>query len=85
MNPGLMFEGDSGKQVTLLRLTSLSLRSKEKFKLPYNFEETPYVDPVFLPRVIYENVNILFIEIYRIQYFESGFSGKVINFGLKKL
>jgi hypothetical protein len=64
MNPGFTFEGDTGEEVTLLGLTSLSLWSKEKFKLPCNFEESPYVDPVFLPHVIYENVNILFIEIY---------------------
>jgi hypothetical protein len=36
--------------------------SKAKFKSPCNFEESTYV-----ARVIYENVAIVFIEIYRIR------------------
>jgi hypothetical protein len=41
-----------------------------------------------MPRAIYENVDIVFIEIYHmvfIKYFESAFFLKVIHFGLKKL
>jgi len=56
-----MFEGDSGEEVALWILTSLSRWSKAKFKLPCNFEE---LSRIFLPHVIYENVNIVFIEIY---------------------
>jgi hypothetical protein len=41
---------------------------------------------IFLPRVIYENVNIVFIELYRIhKVFWKWFSYKVIHFGLKNL
>ena len=55
--PGLTLERDSGEEVALWRLTSLSCRSKAKFKSPCNFEETPYVVArVFSPLVIYENV-----------------------------
>jgi hypothetical protein len=64
--PGFTLEGDLGKEVTLWELTSLSRWSKAKFKSPCNFEELLYVARVFLPRVIKENVNIVFIEIYRI-------------------
>jgi hypothetical protein len=35
-----------------------------KSKLPWNFEESTYVASVFLPHVIYENVDIVFIGIY---------------------
>ena len=42
-DPGLTLEGDSGKEIALWRLTSLSRWSKVKFKLPCNFEESPYV------------------------------------------
>jgi hypothetical protein len=38
---GLTFEGDSGEEVTLWRLTSLLRWSKAKFKSPFNFEESP--------------------------------------------
>jgi hypothetical protein len=38
---GLTFEGDSGEEVTLWRLTSLFRWSKAKFKSPFNFEELP--------------------------------------------
>jgi hypothetical protein len=31
-----------------------------------NIEESPYVARIFLPRAIYENVDIVFIEIYGI-------------------
>jgi hypothetical protein len=61
-----MLEGDSGEEVALWRLTSLSCWSKAKFKSPCNFEESPYVAArVFSPLVIYENVDIvhMFIEI----------------------
>jgi hypothetical protein len=44
-------------------LTLLS-RSKTKSILPCNFEELTYVAHVFLPHVIYENVDIVFIGIY---------------------
>jgi hypothetical protein len=37
-----------------------------KFKEPCNFEESPYVARIFLPRAIFENVDIVFIEIYGI-------------------
>ena len=50
------------KEVALWRLTSLSRWSKAKFKSPCNFEESPYV-----ARLIYENVVIVFIEIYCIR------------------
>jgi hypothetical protein len=60
--PGLTLEGDSGEEVALWRLTSLSRRSKAKFKSPRNFEETPYVAArVFSPLVIYENVDIVHV------------------------
>ena len=68
---GLTLEGDSGEEVTLWRLTSLSRWSEAKFKSPCNFEESPYVVArLFSPFVIYENVDIMhvFIEIYRIRY-----------------
>jgi hypothetical protein len=68
---GLTLEGDSGEEVALWRLTSLSHWSKAKFKSPCNFEESPHVAAcVFSPLVIYENVDIVhvFIEIYRIRY-----------------
>ena len=64
-----MLEGDSGEEIALWRLTSLSRWSKAKFKSPCNFEESPYVAAgVFSPLLIYENVDIVhvFIEIYRI-------------------
>jgi len=66
-----MLEGDSGEEVALWRLTSLSRWSKAKLKSPCNFEESPYVAArVFSSLVIYENVDIVhvFIEIYRICY-----------------
>ena len=66
---GLTLEGDSGKEVALWRLTSLSRWSKAKFKSLCNFEESPYAAArVFSPLVIDENVDIVhvFIEIYRI-------------------
>jgi len=57
---GLTLEGDSGEEVALWRLTSLSRWSKEKFKSPCNFEESPYVAAcAFSPLVIYENVDIV--------------------------
>ena len=60
-------------------------RIKVKLKLPSNFEESPYVAHIFLPHVIYENVDVVFIEIYRIhEVFWKWFSWKVIHFGLKK-
>ena len=36
------------------------------FKYPCNYEESPYAARVFLPCAIYENVDIVFIEIYGI-------------------
>jgi hypothetical protein len=59
---GLTLEGNYGEEVALWRLTSLSRWSKVKFKSPCNFEESPYV-----ACVIYENVDIMFIEIYCIR------------------
>ena len=59
---GLTLEGNYGEEVALWRLTSLSRWSKAKFMLPCNFEESLYVDCV-----IYENVDIVFIEIYCIR------------------
>ena len=74
---GLTFESDSGEEAALWRLTSLSRLLKAKFKLPCNFEESPYVTRIFLPCVIYENVNIMFTEIYvSMKYFESDFLEK---------
>jgi len=58
---GLTLEGE---EVALWRLTSISRCSKAKFKYPCNFEESPYVAHVFLPRAIYENIDIVFIEFY---------------------
>jgi hypothetical protein len=54
----------------LRRLTSLSRWSKEKFKSPCNFEESPYVAAlVFSPLVIYKNVDIVaFQRILNCQY-----------------
>ena len=57
----LTFEGDSVEEVVLWSLSSLS---KTKSKSPWNFEESTYVASVFLPLVIYENVDIVFIGIY---------------------
>ena len=80
--PGLTLEGDSVKEVVLWSLTSLSHWSKTKSKSPSNFEVSTYVASVFLPRVIYENVNIVFIGILQqtsivsIKYFESDFCEK---------
>lgn len=54
---GLTFERDSGEGVTLWSLTWLS-RSK-----------LPYVARIILPCVIYENVDVVFIEIYQMQVF----------------
>jgi hypothetical protein len=71
MQPGLTLEGNSGEEVTLWRLTSLSRLSKAKFKSPCNVEESPYVAAcIFSPLVIYEIVDIVhvFIEIYPIHY-----------------
>jgi hypothetical protein len=34
--------------------------------MPCNFEESPYVARVFLPRDIYENIDIVFMEFYGI-------------------
>ena len=71
ISAGLTLEGDLGEEVALWRLNSLSRWSKEKFKSPCNFEESPYVAArVFSPLVIYENVDIVhvFIKIYRIRY-----------------
>ena len=62
-NAGLTLEGEV---VALGRLTSISRWSKVKFKQPCNFEESPYVVRVFLPRAIYENIDIVFIEFYGI-------------------
>jgi hypothetical protein len=51
-------------------LTSLSRRSKAKFKSPRNFEETPYVAArVFSPLVIYENVDIVHVFIVQGDFF----------------
>ena len=55
--PRFTFEGDSVEEVVLGSLTSLSHWSKMKSK-------STYVASVFLPGVIYENVNIVFIGIY---------------------
>jgi hypothetical protein len=62
----LTLEGDSGKEVALWRLTLFSRWSKAKFKSACNFEESPYDGSIFLPCVIYINVDIMFIGIYRI-------------------
>ena len=82
----LTFEGESGEEVPLLRLTSLSRWSVVKFKTPCNFDESSYVASVLLPRVIYENIDIVFIEIYRIQLsMLKVIFLKYIPFRLKKL
>jgi hypothetical protein len=62
--PVLTFEGDSVEEVDLWSLTLLFRWSKTKSKSPWNFEESTYVASVYLPRVIYENVDIVFIGIY---------------------
>ena len=62
---GLVLEGVSGEGVAFWRFTLLSRWSKVKFKLPCNFKESPYVDHISLPNVIYEHVDIMLIEIYR--------------------
>ena len=70
----------------LWRSTSLSRWSVAKFKPPCNFEESSYIARIFLPRVIHENIDIVFIENYRIhEVFWKLFSWNVIHFGLKKL
>jgi hypothetical protein len=51
-----------GVEVALPRLTTLSRWSKAKFKSPCNLKKLPYVASIFLPRVIFENVDIVFIE-----------------------
>ena len=66
----------SGFSVFYIVLQGSRRRAK---KSPWNFEESPYVTAhVFSALVIYENVDIVdvFIEIYRIKYFESDFLGK---------
>ena len=64
-----------GKEVTLLRLISLSRWSKAKFKSPWNFEELPYIS-----HVIYENVDMVFIEsIVCVKYFESDVLENIYN------
>jgi hypothetical protein len=60
-----MLDGDLVEEVALWRLTSHSCWSKAKFKSVCNFEELNYVACIILPRVIYENVDIVLIEIYR--------------------
>jgi len=60
---GLRFAGDSGEEVVLWMLTLLSRWSKLKFKSPCNFEELPYDALIFLPRVIDEIIDMVFIEI----------------------
>ena len=60
----LTFEGDSVEEVVLGSLTSLSRWSKMKSKSPWNFEESTYVASIFLPRVIYESVDIVFFGIF---------------------
>jgi hypothetical protein len=50
-------------QYRIASLTSLSPWSKAQFKSPCNFEELPYVAHIFSSGVIYENVDIVFIEI----------------------
>ena len=64
--PGLTFKDDSGEEVALWRLTSLSCLSKTKFKSACNFEEMPYVARIFLLNVISDIVDMVFIEIYRV-------------------
>ena len=44
---GLTFEDNSGKEVVLWRLASLSRLSKAKFKSPCNFEESPCRTHIF--------------------------------------
>jgi hypothetical protein len=52
----LTFDGHCVEKVMFWSLTLLS-RSKTKSILPFNFEELTYVAHVFLPHVIYENVD----------------------------
>ena len=78
-------EGDSGEEVILWRLTSLYRWSKTNFKSPCNFEELSYGACLFSSCVIYENVDIVFIEIYCILMFSlKRFSWKTIHYGWKK-
>ena len=66
---GLTFEGDSCKEVTLWRLTSLSRWSKANFKSPYNFEESPtyFCHEPFMKIVI----SCLLKSVLSMKYFES--------------
>ena len=82
---GLMLEGDSGEEVTLWRLNSLSRWSKVKFKSPCNFEELPYVaDCIFSLLVIYLWKCRYRAHVYwNLSYlFWKWFSWKVIHYGL---
>jgi len=49
-----------------VKVDSPSSWSKAKLKSHCNFEKLPYVAPVFLPCVIYENVDIMFIDIIHV-------------------
>ena len=58
---GLALEGEV---VALGGLASVSRWSGARFRWPCNFEESPYVARVFLPRAICESVDIVFTEFY---------------------
>jgi hypothetical protein len=47
--PGLTFEGNSAKEISLWGLASLSCGSKAKSNSPCNFEESSYVARICLP------------------------------------
>jgi len=63
-----MFEDNSGE-------VEIDFLVGQKWSLsPCNFEELLYVARIFLPRVIYEYIDIMFLKsIVPIKYFESDF------------
>jgi hypothetical protein len=70
--PRANVRGRFGRGSRLVKVDFAFLLVKTKFK-------SPYVARVFSPRVIYENVDIVFIEIYRIR-FASDFLEKYLQF-----
>jgi len=55
---GFTLEDDSGEEVTMWRLTSLSRWSVAKLKSTYNFEELPYMWPVYFSHVSFMKILI---------------------------
>jgi hypothetical protein len=60
--------GRFGQRSHLVKVDFALSLVKSEVQVACNFEESPYVAThIFSPLVIYENVNIVFIEIYRIR------------------